>query len=347
MRTVSPWLRWVVDPVAAFKLLLVPVFLYFIWELLTPRLDFLGLSNPFGILFLISSKVPTSDPADPRYAKSWSDLLFIAYYVLFSACFRQTVVVSLCRPVAKYFGIKKEAKLVRFGEQGYSVIYFALFGGWGYRVMSQLPTWWYRTEYFWLDYPHWDMKPELKRYYLMQTAHWTHEFLILVLRLERPRSDYYEFIAHHIVTLWLVGWGYMLNLTLIGNAVFLSMDIPDAFFAFSKVMNYLQFKFAKVVSLAIFTCVWTYFRHYLSLVILWSVATEFDLIPAHAQRWDPADGTYLVWWMKYQIFVPLALLQWLNIFWYYLIWRVIARAVMTSLTDADDDRSDDEGEGGD
>lgn len=56
-----------------------------------------------------------------------------------------------------------------------------------------------------VDYPHWDMKPELKRYYLMQAAYWCQQFLILVLKLEKPRKDYAELIAHHIVTLWLVG----------------------------------------------------------------------------------------------------------------------------------------------
>ena len=89
--------------------------------------------------------------------------------------------------------------------------------------MSQLPTWWYRTEYFWIglylsfmiddglhscctDYPHWDMKPELKSYYLMQSAYWCQQLLVLVLGLEKPRKDYYELVAHHFVTLWLVGY---------------------------------------------------------------------------------------------------------------------------------------------
>ena len=56
----------------------------------------------------------------------------------------------------------------RFGEQGYALIYFAVMGAWGVvcqlhfrpdrkailtllqRIMGQLPTWWYRTEYFWI-----------------------------------------------------------------------------------------------------------------------------------------------------------------------------------------------------
>jgi len=44
--------------------------------------------------------------------------------------------------------------------------------------------------------------------------------------------------------------------------------------------------------------------------------------------------------MKYQVFAPLFLLQLLNLFWYYLIFRVAVRAVTTF--EADDIRSDDE-----
>lgn len=57
-----------------------------------------------------------------------------------------------------------------------------------------------------LDYPHWDMKPELKGYYLMQAAYWCQQFIVLALKLEKPRKDYNELIAHHLVTLWLVGY---------------------------------------------------------------------------------------------------------------------------------------------
>jgi acyl-CoA-dependent ceramide synthase len=83
-------------------------------------------------MFLLSGKVPTSDPDDPRYAKDWCDLLFLAYNIVFFSCFRQLVTVNICRPVAKYYGLKKEAKLDRFGEQGYAVVYFLLTGAWGF-----------------------------------------------------------------------------------------------------------------------------------------------------------------------------------------------------------------------
>jgi acyl-CoA-dependent ceramide synthase len=118
------------------------------------------------------------------------------------------------------------------------------------------------------------MIPELKRYYLMQSAYWCQQLIVLVLGLEKPRKDYHELVAHHIVTLWLVGyvrplpspissfihfnsWSYLVNLTLIGNAVFMSMDIPDTFLAISKILNYIQWDTAKVYTFAFFFGVWT------------------------------------------------------------------------------------------
>ena len=35
----------------------------------------------------------------------------------------------------------------------------------------------------------------------------------------------------------------------------------------------------------------------------------------------------MVWWMQYQVFLPILALQCLQLFWYYLIWRVAYRYV--------------------
>ncbi|TFK23241.1 longevity assurance proteins LAG1/LAC1 [Coprinopsis marcescibilis] len=334
-------LAWAIKPSSALKVLCIPIVLFYNWELVA-RYVSTPIPNPFGHFFLISGYVQNSKPDDPRYSKSWWDLAFLAYYIVFFSFLRQSIAVKLAHPVARYFGLRKEAKIDRFGEQAYALVYFAIAGAWGYRVMSQLPTFWYKTEHFWLDYPQWAITPELKCYYLMQWAYWWQQFLVLVLGLEKPRKDYWELVAHHFVTIWLIFWGYVFNMTWLGMAVYMSMDIPDAFLALSKLLNYIQYTRAKVVAFVVFMGVWTYFRHYINLRIIWSVVFEPALAPKSARRLAISEGLFLPQYLELAIAASLSLLQILNVFWYYLMWKILIKAVFTR--EVDDDRSDDEGD---
>lgn len=73
----------------------------------------------------------------------------------------------------------------------------------------------------------------MKTYYLLEFAYWCQQFLLVALRVEKPRKDFAELVLHHIVTLWLVGGSYLVNATLIGNAVFITMDWSDVFLSVS------------------------------------------------------------------------------------------------------------------
>ncbi|KJA30185.1 hypothetical protein HYPSUDRAFT_196442 [Hypholoma sublateritium FD-334 SS-4] len=332
--------RWVVQPALSFKMLLLPLVLSLNWKLLAPYFS-PGVENPFAI-FILPGYVPTSSPSDPLYRKTWWDIPFIAYYIIIFSFFRESLALKVSRPLAKYFGIRNVTKTDRFAEQTYALIYWSIFGAWGYRVMSQLPTYWFNTAAFWDAYPTWDMKAELKAYYLIQFAYWLQQLLVLMLGLEKPRSDYWALVAHHFVTVWLIGWSYLVNLTLIGNAVYMSMDIPDAFFALTKLFNYIQWETTKTYSFGIFFVVWSYFRHYLNLWILWSVWYELPNVPEWTKHWSFSEGVYMPSWMKFQVFLPLFLLQCLNLYWYYLIFQILVRAILYE--GVDDQRSDNEGD---
>ena len=54
--------------------------------------------------------------------------------------------------------------------------------------------------------------------------------------------------------------------------------------------------------------VWGYLRHYQNVRMLWSVYTEFELVPAYARVWSPAEGFYLPPIMQYVPSSPLVLL---------------------------------------
>lgn len=75
------------------------------------------------------------------------------------------------------------------------------------------------------------------------------------------------------------------------------MDVPDLFLSvcrathwlriyrlnefsqLSKIMNYIQWTRAKIFTFIILFFTWSYFRHWLNFVILYSVLAEFDLMP--------------------------------------------------------------------
>ncbi|EIW67325.1 hypothetical protein M231_02532 [Tremella mesenterica] len=329
--------RWMTIPSSSLKLMMIMPVLY-LNHLALVHLGILSpeTPNPFAACLFLSGKT-----ANGKYTKAWGDWAFVLWHTVWWSLVRQSMTLYVLRPLAYWFKIKR-SKIMRFTEQGYALFYFGILSGCGIYVMHGLSTWWYRTEHFWLEYPHREMTLELKLYYLMQAAYWLQQSMIMVLKVEKPRKDYYELIAHHIVTLWLIGWSYIENLTYIGVSIFVTMDVSDTFIGFSKCVNYID-ESKSVPPFLVFLVVWTYMRHYLNIKILYSVYSEWHLIPeANRQVFDPWRDKWMPPWMQWQIFIPIALLQVINLLWYYLLMRILFRALV--FNDRRDERSDDEEE---
>ncbi|KAF8197776.1 TLC domain-containing protein [Mycena galopus ATCC 62051] len=350
---VAWYLRWAVSPLAALRMLLVPLvlagpthlFLLFInwvasghrvsssrpggaeegegWAQGWRRADWTAY-NPFTPFFLVSYPTPppslspvtapffpslssffvespstvtytsTSPPSttEQLYSKGPRDLALLTWLILLFSLLRLLFSHHVFPLLARRWGISKRAKVERFGEQGYQVVYFSVVGLWGIYNMLHSRTGWFDTRAFWAAYPHTHLPGPLKAYYLTQIAYWLQQALVLGLGLEKRRSDHWELVIHHVVTVWMVTWSYMMNVTLLGNAVFVSMDIPDVLLAFSKMLNYLRLERAKVVSFAVFVVGWSYFRHYISIRILWSLRTEFGLVPCEPNVRPPRGDVH-------------------------------------------------------
>lgn len=154
----------------------------------------------------------------------------------------------------------------------------------------------------------------------------------MLAKLEKPRDDYIELVLHHIITLWLIGASYFVNLTRIGVCVFVSMlvkfshslfvtsdpysppytsfsssnrDIPDFLLAISKCISYLSLETLGNFSFIVFMINWGYFRHYQNIRILNSVWKEFELIPAQSRVWDIKEGLFMPGWMRSVLFSSL------------------------------------------
>ncbi|KAJ7035766.1 hypothetical protein C8F04DRAFT_1394579 [Mycena alexandri] len=62
------------------------------------------------------------------------------------------------------------------------------------------PAFWFRTAFFWRDYPHTHLSGAMKRYYVVQIGYWVQQWTVLLLGLKKRRSDYWEYMVHHVVT---------------------------------------------------------------------------------------------------------------------------------------------------
>lgn len=105
----------------------------------------------------------------------------------------------------------------------------------------------------------------------------------------------------------------------------------------SKTLNYLD---SVIVApyFCMFVGIWIYCRHVLNLKILWAVLTEFRTVGPFELNWETQQ--YKCWISQYITFGLLASLQAVNLFWLFLILRILANYIFNSVTK--DERSDDE-----
>lgn len=192
-------------------------------------------SNPLHAALFLSYPLPRDPSADPsapiQYGKGARDFAFVAFYTVFLSFTREFLMQRVIRPLAIRAGIKSRAKQSRFMEQFYTAVYFAIFGPYGLYVMSRTPVWYFNTRGMYEGFPHRSHEALFKAYYLLQAAYWAQQMIVLLLMLEKPRKDFKELVAHHVITLSLIWLSYRFHFTYMGLAVYITHDISDFFLA--------------------------------------------------------------------------------------------------------------------
>ncbi|OLL26597.1 Sphingosine N-acyltransferase lac1 [Neolecta irregularis DAH-3] len=288
--------------------------------------------NPIHRALFVSYPV-----SNKGYSKGLHDITFVIFYIIVFSAFREFVMHEILKPLAKLNGLRNPAKVLRFMEQGYSLVYFSLSTAFGLYNMYGTDLWYFHTRAFFEEYPHKILPGAFKVYYLLQAAYWVQQIVILILQIERPRKDFKEFTLHHIVTCMLVIGSYMLHFTHMGLAVFITMDSSDVFLSLSKLLNYVKSRFLAPV-FVVFVLEWIYARHYLSVRLLICTVTEFLSIGPNMLDWDA--GLYKSWLSQSACFSLLLTLQLVNYYWLGLILRIAYRYAFKNI--ARDDRSEDE-----
>lgn len=235
---------------------------------------------------------------------------------------------------------KIHRSVMRFAEQGYQAAYYSLIWCLGFYVHLNLPTTISNPTEVWKGYPHMPVAGPLKIYYLTETAFYLHQ--MLVLNAEAKRKDHWQMMAHHFITVFLMGTSYYYNFTRVGCLIMVLMDFCDIFLPMAKMLRYLEVRQVVCDTLfAWFMLSWFVTRHVLFNFVIRS--SLYDLPRLVTYQWDPPSGHFMTSGGYVMFNVCLCTLQILQILWFATICRVAWGVV--SGKGASDSRSDDEDDG--
>ncbi|GBE79426.1 TLC domain-containing protein [Sparassis latifolia] len=235
---------------------------------------------------------------------------------------------------------KKEAKkiyrsVVRFAEQGWSAISYTALFSLGLYVHRNVPTKVLHPRNVWLNYPNIPIAAPTKFYYLLESAFYVHQ--VLILNAEARRKDHWQMMTHHVITVLLMIGSYVYNLTRVGCLIMLLMDWCDVFLALAKMFRYLALSTLCDATFTFFLLSWLVTRHVLFIL---AIKCAFDARPFVHSVLEKQNSSRLI----YDTFLAmLSMLQGIQLMWFWMICRVAWRVV--SGQGAEDTRSDDEEDG--
>jgi ceramide synthetase len=215
---------------------------------------------------------------------------------------------------------------------------------------DKLPAVWTQPEKAFLDIETQEQAPELWGLYITHLALWTY-LGILHIYFEPRRKDFVPMLLHHVVTLILISGAIYTNGFRGGLLVLFVNDFPDIFVDLLKMANYLKLRGPKALYIAetafvLMMLVFAVFRLY---IMPFKVNVDCGVVMFNSLK-TPTDGEH--WYdfpwtlVRYPLYAPLNSLLWvltgLNIWWFWLMVRIVLRIV----NDGADAASRDEYEGG-
>lgn len=231
---------------------------------------------------------------------------------------------------------KLHRKVIRFAEQGWSVIYYTLAWCYGLYVHINLPTKLSDPTDLWLNYPHIPLAGPVKFYYLIEAAFYLHQ--VLILNAEARRKDHIQMMTHHVLTIALIGASYFTNFTRVGCVILVLMDWCDIWLPLAKMLRYIDLSTLCDMIFTWFLVSWFVTRHVLYVFVVIR-STYSDPRRLLQYEWAPERNIYFTKTAWTVFFSLLCALQVIQVVWFWMICRVAWRVVRGG--NAADDRSDD------
>ncbi|CAD6187242.1 unnamed protein product [Caenorhabditis auriculariae] len=214
--------------------------------------------------------------------------------------------------------MEREKKFRRMSECMFRCMYYALAFLYGICVISQ-QEYAYDLKECWRNWPLHPVPQTLAWYYMTQGGFYI-SLIISMTWLDAARSDHYQMLAHHFITLSLITISWSMNMVRVGSLVLLSHDAVDILIDLAKIFRYAGNEKALMYTFICVLVVWVLTRLvYYPFWVLNSVWFDAPSLIQADYSWLNVTELPVV---PRIIMVLLSLLLVLHIFWTYILFKV-------------------------
>ncbi|XP_023341568.1 ceramide synthase 6 isoform X2 [Eurytemora carolleeae] len=174
---------------------------------------------------------------------------------------------------------KRLVRFNKFCETGWRwVLYLCAHLG-GLFCLYDKP-WVWNTAHCWHGYPYHPIDLKIWWYYMLELSlYWC---LFFTQFSDLKRKDFWQMLAHHVATLFLLMFSWTNHMHRMGSFVLFIHDFSDHWLELAKLAIYAKYETACNVVFLVFTITWLYTRlSILPTVIIYSTVFEAAQGPAH------------------------------------------------------------------
>ncbi|VDM68658.1 unnamed protein product, partial [Strongylus vulgaris] len=233
-------------------------------------------------------------------------------------------------------GFARQTRSKRILECFWRFSYYTFAFLYGCVVLCNKP-WLWDVKQCWIGYPFHEVDTTVWWYYMMETSFYYS--LLIASVFDVKRSDFWQLIIHHIVTIGLLSSSFLINFVRVGTLVLISHDVADILLEFGKLTRYDRgLKPLTNICFIVFLTGWIITRlGYYPLVLVRSALFEASRLIQ--PDYDLLDLTQVPYAPRV-IIIMLFILLILHVFWTLIIMKIVIKTATQG--EAGDVRSDSE-----
>ncbi|XP_074275368.1 ceramide synthase LOH2 [Silene latifolia] len=226
-----------------------------------------------------------------------------------------------------------QAKIVKCSESLWKLAYYATVEAWVLRITYREPWFTDIYEYF-NGWPNQELKLPLKLLYMCQCGFYIYSIAALLI-WETRRKDFAVMMSHHVITVILIGYSYIVRFFRIGSIVLALHDASDIFMEAAKIFKYSEKELAASIFFGFFAVSWLMLR--LIYFPFWVIRATSYLMGDYMNLSEPYPRS-----LYYVFNTLLLMLLVFHVYWWILICSMIRRQLRNKGKVGEDIRSDSE-----